>query len=602
MGSINQEKDELKMYRNKDAKQLKNNLLKKTRPYFEICKRNINSEKKKKYEINEKILETDLNKKVLLELKYHELSSKIGWIQLSIIFASTAITFIQTADGVFVFPETYISTIVSISLSTYVALILAISRFFKFDESKEQIVNLLSTFALYINKLKTRKQILIDHNFNYYKRDIDHEYSEWEKLKDMFDKDGSTELKVNIDNGIDMLLTKKDILKYREEMLTLQLQEFIIEQQASIYSKMEPLMFSHLYKYKTDVGCLNKVFMRIFHTTKFHKKARDIYCMQEIDKVRHTNDIEVKSNELRKINLELKQLQRDNKTIEKVRNTVEDEKIRKKMEQLFSKKQNIREQLISAKSEVDDTKKLLKAYKSNQNTEKIYKELNKNINIEHELGIRDSERFNVSDIEKKEEALKNYNFIHSQVTDKMKELEKLKEHEYILAHELYYPDEYYGITEDQLNEHNLNQENRQFYGTKRYPSSPSSSNFSCSSCSSDEKHLSKQSIFNRIKRGTYSKHKKEENIKLEKNDLLENEDNIEEINLKEDNNECLVNECFVNDGIDSDVLSENSSIELPRHKNHQLRRQSTSLLGHIFNFNSNSENNLEDQEDVYDKV
>ena len=83
---------------------------------------------------------------------------------------------------------------------------------------------------------------------------------------------------------------------------------------------------------------------------------------------------------------------------------------------------------------------------------------------------------------------------------------------------------------------------------------------------------------------------------------MENEDNIEEINLKEDNNECLVNECFVNDGIDSDVLSENSSIELPRHKNHQLRRQSTSLLGHIFNFNSNSENNLEDQEDVYDKV
>ena len=56
-----------------------------------------------------------------------------------------------------------------------------------------------------------------------------------------------------------------------------------------------------------------------------------------------------------------------------------------------------------------------------------------------------------------------------------------------------------------------------------------------------------------------------------------------------------------NDGLDSDVLSENSSTELPKHK-HQLRRQSTSLLGHIFSFNSNSESNLEDQEDVYDKV
>ena len=35
--------------------------LKRLRQYFEICKRNINCEKKKKYEVNEKMLETDLN-------------------------------------------------------------------------------------------------------------------------------------------------------------------------------------------------------------------------------------------------------------------------------------------------------------------------------------------------------------------------------------------------------------------------------------------------------------------------------------------------------------------------------------------------------------
>ena len=588
--SITQDKNELEMYRNKHANAHKKDLLKKTRDYFEICKRNINSEKKKKYEINEKMLETDLNKKVLLELKYHELSSKIGWIQLSIIFASTAITFIQTADGVFVFPESFISTIVSISLSTYVALILAISRFFKFDESKEQIVNLLSTFALYINKLKTRKQILIDHNFNYYKRDIDYEYNEWAKVKDMFDKDGSTELKVNIDNEIDMLLTKKDVLKYREEMLTLQLQEFIIEQQDSIYSKMEPLMFSHLYKYKTDLGCLNKIFMRIFHTTKFHKKARDIYCMQEIDKVRHTNDIEIKTNELRKINMELKQLQRDNKTIEKVRSTIEDEKIRKKMEQLLTNKQNIREQLITAKNEVDDTKKLLKAYKSNQNQEKIYKELNKNISIEHELGIRDFEGFNVNDIEKKEDALKNYNFIHSQVSDKIRELERLKEKEYSVAHELYYPDEYYGITEEALNNHNLRHADEEYLQSHKYNSSPNSSNFSCSTCSSDDNKYSRQNIFNRIKRETLSKHEKPENIRLEKNHSLEN-GVIEEVDLKDE----------VNNGVDSDVISDSSSAQALHDEDN--RHQSKFIgFGHLFNFNSNSQNNLESDSDVYDKV
>ena len=144
------DEQKLELYKVKMDNEDRKNTIKKTRTYFEICKRNINSEKKKKFEINERLLETDLKKKVLLELKYHELTSKIGWIQISIIVASTAITFIQTADGVFEFPESYIATVVSISLSTYVALILAISRFFKFDELKEQIVNVLSTFALYI--------------------------------------------------------------------------------------------------------------------------------------------------------------------------------------------------------------------------------------------------------------------------------------------------------------------------------------------------------------------------------------------------------------------------------------------------------------------
>ncbi len=448
------EEQKLELYKVKMDNEDRKNTIKKTKTYFEICKRNINSEKKKKFEINERLLETDLKKKVLLELKYHELTSKIGWIQISIIVASTAITFIQTADGVFEFPESYIATVVSISLSTYVALILAISRFFKFDELKEQIVNVLSTFALYINKLKIRKQILIDHNFDYYKRDIDYEYNEWNKLKELFEKDGSAELKVSIDNEIDMLLTKKDELKYREEMITLQLQEFIIEQQDTIYSKMEPLMFSQLYKYKTNLGCLNFIFTRIFHTSKFHKKARDMYCTQEIEKVSHANDIEVKTNMLKKLNNELKELYKENKLLNKVKHQVEDTELRKKMEQLIERKLNIREDLINTRSSVDDTKKLLKAYRMNQNTEKIHHALGENVRIEHDLGIRDFESYNYDDIEKKEEALRNYNYIFNQNSNKMKDMDRMKQEVSKENEELYYPDEYYGLTEHELKIHN----------------------------------------------------------------------------------------------------------------------------------------------------
>ena len=531
------EEQKLELYKVKMDNEDRKNTIKKTKTYFEICKRNINSEKKKKFEINERLLETDLKKKVLLELKYHELTSKIGWIQISIIVASTAITFIQTADGVFEFPESYIATVVSISLSTYVALILAISRFFKFDELKEQIVNVLSTFALYINKLKIRKQILIDHNFDYYKRDIDYEYNEWNKLKELFEKDGSAELKVSIDNEIDMLLTKKDELKYREEMITLQLQEFIIEQQDTIYSKMEPLMFSQLYKYKTNLGCLNFIFTRIFHTSKFHKKARDMYCTQEIEKVSHANDIEVKTNMLKKLNNELKELYKENKLLNKVKHQVEDTELRKKMEQLIERKLNIREDLINTRSSVDDTKKLLKAYRMNQNTEKIHHALGENVRIEHDLGIRDFESYNYDDIEKKEEALRNYNYIFNQNSNKTKDIDRMKQEVSKENEELYYPDEYYGLTEHELKIHN-NQYDIENQKKRNYASSLSSS-FSYSTSESEKELNGKQKIFNKIRNNTIKNDEfqlsQKENIRFEKNDL-ENDEIIEEIDLKDDDN------------------------------------------------------------------
>ena len=582
---MDNEDSRVEIYKEKMNSEDRKSKIKKTRCYFEICKKNINSEKKKKFEINENMLELGLKKKVLLELKYHELTSKIGWIQISIIIASTAITFIQTADGVFEFPESFIATIVSISLSTYVALILAISRFFKFDELKEQIVNLLSTYALYINKLKIRKQILIDHNFDYYKRDIDHEYNEWNKLKNVFEKDGSAELKVSIDNEIDMLLTKKDELKYREEMITLQLQEFIIEQQDAIYGKMEPLMFSHLYKYKTNVGCLNYVMSRVFHTTSFHKKARDMYCSQEIEKVSHANDIEVKTNMLKKLNTELKELYKENKLLQKVKNTIEDTELRKKMEQILEKKLNIREDLINSRSSVDDTKKLLKAYRTNQNAEKIHNSLNKNARIEHELGIRNFESFNVSDLEKKEDAINSYNYLYNTGGNKVKDIDKLKYDVVNYTQELYYPDEYYDIEgiepvcKGDL-ELGLNKE-----GT-RYASSLSSFSYSSDSDSGEDRYVKKK-VFNRIRRETAKSDIIEENnIKFKKMDFLDNGEEMEEVDLKDENGEKEV--------------SSNSEEQV--HSDCEDKKGSSSFLANLNLFGSRENNNTDSDSDINDKV
>jgi len=416
--------------------------LKRLRHYFEICKRNINCEKKKKYEVNEKMLETDLNKKILLELKYHELSSTIGWIQISIIVASTGITFIQTVDGLYPI-DSYIVSIVIISLSTYVALILAISRFFKLDEQKELIVNLLSTFAMYINKLKARQQILIDHQFNYYKREIDYEYSEWSKLKDLFEKDGSAELKINIDNQIDMLLTKKDVLKYKEEMLRLQLQEFIIAEQSTIYNKVEPLMFKNLLKYKFEAGCLNNTCFRYFFINSFHTKARELYSKQEIEKILLGSTIEQKNNELNKIDSRIKELINDQHRLKKYKKISMNDETQIKVTELINSKNEIREQLNEIKK--DDKKKAVESYKTNQTVESINRHILNNMRIETELGMRDYISYNSRDITKKHNALNNYNYVYNHRPSK-DDFNKIKNVEQDIERNLYYPDEFYGIT------------------------------------------------------------------------------------------------------------------------------------------------------------
>ena len=416
--------------------------LKRLRSYFEICKRNINCEKKKKYEVNEKMLETDLNKKILLELKYHELSSKIGWIQISIIVASTGITFVQTVDGLHPISY-YILSIIIISLSTYVALILAISRFFKLDEQKESIVNLLSTFAMYINKLKARQQILIDHQFNYYKRDIDYEYSEWSKVKDIFEKDGSSELKINIDNQIDMLLTKKDILKYKEEMLRLQLQEFIITEQSTIYNKVEPLMFQNLLKYKYEIGCFNNTCLRAFCIKKFHTKARELYSKQEIEKITLGTTIDQKNNELNKIDSRIKELIYDQHRMKKYNKLVTDSNTQQIINNLMQSKNEIHETLNEIKK--DDKKKAIESYKTNQTVESINRDILNNMRIETELGIRDYKSYTSRDITKKHNALSNYNYVYNHRPTK-DDYNKVRDMEQDIERNLYYPDDFYGIT------------------------------------------------------------------------------------------------------------------------------------------------------------
>ena len=80
----------------------------------------------------------DYNKKnkALLSFKYDHISSKINFVQVSVIVISTAITFIETIKSKYSFDEAA-ETLLPIIFSTYIALVLAVVRFFKLDEKKE---------------------------------------------------------------------------------------------------------------------------------------------------------------------------------------------------------------------------------------------------------------------------------------------------------------------------------------------------------------------------------------------------------------------------------------------------------------------------------
>jgi hypothetical protein len=105
------------------------------------------------------ILKESKENKRLLDLKYDDLNNKINMIQTSVIFFSTISGFMQSTKEYFS-TDNSVVTVTSITISTYISLILSISKFFKFDEQKERIHNLREKYANLHNKIEYRMDVL----------------------------------------------------------------------------------------------------------------------------------------------------------------------------------------------------------------------------------------------------------------------------------------------------------------------------------------------------------------------------------------------------------------------------------------------------------
>ena len=106
-------------------------------------------------DIKNKIIKSH-NCRLVLYLKYENLSCKISTIQVVVIIASTIITFFETLKKQMNFSPQDLR-VISISLSTFIAMILSIARYLKMDETKEDIYKLLQSFSMVEKELKTIK-------------------------------------------------------------------------------------------------------------------------------------------------------------------------------------------------------------------------------------------------------------------------------------------------------------------------------------------------------------------------------------------------------------------------------------------------------------
>jgi len=147
--------------------------------------------------------------KSIMVLKSQYIGAIINRVQISIIFVSSTITLFESIKSNFIIPGFYL-TLIPIVLSTYIAIILAISRFYKFDTKKENIKKVEEKFSYIINRLRYKRRKVLNFDFACEKLD------QWKILIENFNKDGLEEMITKTIEESDSLLTLKEYTYYHK--------------------------------------------------------------------------------------------------------------------------------------------------------------------------------------------------------------------------------------------------------------------------------------------------------------------------------------------------------------------------------------------------
>ncbi len=164
-----------------------------------------------RYKYINKSIEISSKNKAILSLKCDSLAYKINIIQISVIFFSVLITFIETINATYNI-DSIISTVVPIVLATYIGLILSIMRFFKMDDKKENISKTLEEYSFIINKSRRVKMKIKNFHIN------EETVEDWENLISNYENDVHDYL-MNVRESFENILHYKELVYFKRRLL-----------------------------------------------------------------------------------------------------------------------------------------------------------------------------------------------------------------------------------------------------------------------------------------------------------------------------------------------------------------------------------------------
>lgn len=183
---------------------------------------------------NHHILQESKESKRLLDLKYNDLVNIINNIQTSVIFTSTISGFLQATKEQFQLGE-IITSVVSITIATYISLILSISKYYGLGELKERIQLLREKYSQLLNEIDYNMDILGPWSYKNRWRNSDENklYNDWLTVYD------------DVSQRYDVIVsTKKELVTEYEDIMDTKSRNYYDIQNKKLNLKNREKMYS----------------------------------------------------------------------------------------------------------------------------------------------------------------------------------------------------------------------------------------------------------------------------------------------------------------------------------------------------------------------